>query len=105
MNPASPAFRVDFIGDAVGQLDRLTARAEELGLQDALALVYQLIIGTLKTRPLEWGDPFRDYRGLNLTAFQRAVLPAGICVVYAVHNVEPVVLIYQFVALEGSPFA
>ncbi len=105
MNPAPSQFRVDFIGEAVGQLDDLTARAEQLGLRDALALAYRLIIGTLKTRPREWGDPFRNYRGLNTTAYQHAVTPAGICVVYAVHNVEPVVWIYQLVVLKGSPFA
>lgn len=105
MNPAPPFFSVSLVGKANEHLERLTERAEQLGLEELLAATYGQIIQTLETWPREWGDPSHNYRGLNATAYQRAIAPAGICVVYAVHNAEPVVWIYQLVVLEDSPFA
>jgi hypothetical protein len=49
--------------------------------------------------------PFYNYRGLNATAYQRAILPAGLWVEYAVHNTNPVVWLSKLIVLEGSPFA
>jgi hypothetical protein len=79
MNPPSPRFTVGLVGKAVEQFERLAARAEQLALRDLLASVYRQIIEELETRPREWGDPFHNYRGLNATAYQRAILPAGLC--------------------------
>ena|SRR6266540_4243043 len=105
MNPASPRFTVGLVGKAVEQFEQLTARAEQRDLRELLSAVFRHVIQTLETSPREWGDPFRNYHGLNATGYQRAILPARLWIEYAVHNVDPVVWISRLIALEGSLFA
>lgn len=105
MNPGSPRFTVALVGKAVAHLEQLTERAERLGLQELLAVVYRHVIDTLETRPREWGDPDRDYHGLDATGYHKALLPAGLWVEYAVHNTEPLVWVSKLIILEGSSFA
>ena len=105
MRTGSPQFTVGVIGKAVEQFEQLTARAESLELQELLRAVVRLIVETLRTRPREWGDPVRNYRGLNATGYKQAILPAGLWVEYAVHNTDPLVWVSKVVVLEDSPFA
>ena len=105
MNPEAPRFSVGLVGQAVAQFERLTARAESLDLRDWLNAVYRQIIETLRASPREWGDPIRNYRGLNATGYKRAILSAGLWVEYAVHNTDALVWISKVIVLEDSPFA
>jgi hypothetical protein len=104
MNPGSPRFTVGLVGKAVEHLEHLTIQAELLDLRELLTAVYGHIIETLETRPREWSDPFHNYRGLNATGYQRAILPARLWIEYAVHNTDPVVWISKLIVLEDSPF-
>ncbi len=105
MNPGPARFAVGLVGKGHAHLEQLTARAELLDLRELLATVYRQIIETLQTRPREWGDPAHNYRGLDATGYQRAILPAGLWVEYAVHNTDSVVWISKIIVLEDSPFA
>lgn len=105
MNPGPSRFTVGLVGKAVGQFERLTEWAEQLDLPEVLAAAFRQIFEELETRPREWGDPSHNYRALDATGYQRAVLPAGLWVEYAVHNSDPLVWVSKVVVLEDSPFA
>jgi hypothetical protein len=97
-------FTVEGIGKFAGHLDRLILLAESRGLRTLLVEVLRQMSENLKHHPREWGDPYRNYRGLDAVAYEKTILPARIRVKYAVHNSKPLVWVSALVPLAGSPF-
>lgn len=105
MTPGAPRFTVRGVGQFPPQLEQLITLAEERGLRPLLADILRQIVENLQTRPREWGDPYRNYRGMHAVGYGRSILPAAIRIEYAVHETEPLVWISSIRATAGSPFA
>jgi len=104
VTPEVPTFRVEAVGRFPLQLDGLIVIAEQRGLRSLLIEVLRQISDNLQSKPREWGDPYKNYRGLNAVGFGKAILPSRIRVEYAVHNTEPLVWVSSIRPLIGSPF-
>ena len=102
---SAPLDTVRGAGRFPTQFERLIAVAEQRGLGALLNEVFRQIWENLSARPLEWGDPYRDFDAMGAVGYGRSILPARIRVEYAVHRTEPIVWISSIKALAGSPFA
>ena len=105
MNPDSPNYRLGAIGQFKGQLDGLLELAESRDLQSLLLEVIREMSDRLRRDPREWGDPYRNYRGLHAVGYGRTIQEAGIRIEYAVHDTESIVWVFSIRALPGSPLA
>lgn len=105
MNPGGPRFTISGVGRFPAQLNRLLATAEQRGLRTLLIEVLREVFENLETRPRDWGDPYKNYRGLKAVGYGRTLFPTWIHVEYAVHETEPLVWLSGIRSLSDSPFA
>lgn len=104
MSTDEPGFTVEGVGKFAGQLEQLILLAETRGLRTLLIEVLRQITENLKHHPRAWGDPYRNYLGLDTVVYEKTILPARIRVKYAVHNTKPFVWVSALVPLPGSLF-
>jgi hypothetical protein len=78
-------------------IDAATAR----GLRADAVRAFTRIFDYLTLAPRDWGDPVRQYRGLQLTEYrgQHWRLRCR----YSVHDRVPIVFLTQIVPIKGSP--
>lgn len=99
--PADTPFRLVF-SRAVGDELRVLAdqaRARRVAARFAAAL--GVIQDRLRNSPLTWGDPFRVYPALGLTAYRR--LHDELLVNYVVHEEQRIVWLDSIVPVFGHP--
>jgi len=99
-----PPFRVSFLPGCFTPIVGAAARLNLPGITSELQLVFTSIETTLSQIPRTWGDPQRNYTGMNATQYVRHMVSDGIRVEYLVHNSEPVVIVRSISPIEGGPF-
>ena len=103
--PPPESFTVNGVGLFPQQLERLLRIADHRGLRSVLLGALRELRQELQLHPREWGDPYQNYRSLNVVGYERAILPVKLRVSYSVHETERVVWISSLRALHDSPFA
>jgi hypothetical protein len=61
------------------------------------------IMEELRMRPREWGEPFRNLRGFQMTA--RLAVHRKLRVVFSVHDRVPLVVLWSLTPAGGHPLA
>jgi hypothetical protein len=80
------------------------AFAARSGLSEVLETTLNAIEVILAQTPRTWGDPERNYPGMQATQFVRHMVSDGLRVIYPVHNSEPVVIVRSISPIRGGPF-
>jgi hypothetical protein len=98
-----PPFDLDMsqmLRDHIRELGRRAVRAGIGGeFRDAVADVLE----QLRTRPREWGEPFRNLRGFQMTA--RLAVHRQLRIVFSVHERVPLVVLWSLDPVSGHPLA
>ena len=96
-----PPFDVDMSVVMRERIDEYGRRAAELGVAGRFWSSVDQIMEELRMRPREWGEPFTNLRGFQMTA--RLAVYKKLRVVWSVHDRIPLVVLWSLSPTTGHP--
>jgi hypothetical protein len=98
-----PPFDLD-ISEAIREYIReMGRRARRAGIGPELRASVAEVMENLRIRPREWGEPFNNLRGFQMTA--RLAVHRKLRVVWSVHDRIPLVVLWSLSPTTGHPLA
>ena len=85
------------------RIDELGRRAAEKGIAGDFWSAVDEIMLALQMQPRDWGDPFTNLRGFQMTA--RLAVYKKLRVVWSVHDRIPLVVLWSLSPTTGHPLA
>jgi hypothetical protein len=98
-----PPFDLDMSAATRERIDVLGERAAQLGIAGQFWWAIDEIMEELRTRPRDWGEPFRNLSGFQMTA--RLAVHRKLRVVFSVHDRIPLVVLWSLSPTTGHPLA
>jgi len=98
-----PPFDLDMSELLRANIGDLGRRAALAGIGNEFRESMVEILTHLRMRPREWGEPFRNLRGFQMTA--RLAVHRKLRVVYSVHERIPLVVLWSLEPTAGHPLA
>ena len=98
-----PPFDVDMRAATRERIDALGRRATQLGIAGRFWSAVDEIMAELRRRPREWGEPFRNLRGFQMTA--RLAVHQNLRVIYSVHDRVPLVVVWSLTPTPSHPLS
>jgi hypothetical protein len=103
MSDEGPTYQVTYLPSFLQQVRQMGDRAAVLGLRLEFAALLRTIHGSLTTKPVEWGDPFKRIPTTGTVLYRR--LLETVSVIYAVNEQRRLVVVKEIRTQTGSPYS